>query len=158
MAKNRVVVRTWFNKKTGKSVTRTYTYAHKSKKGLTLVDKRGRILKKNVERFEDTILNSPNYTDAEKRMLIADLKATIKQRKHDTRKLTTSGFMGKQEQNAITRFLANAGYSVDEFADEIGVSVDDVLEKTNWSDGIFKVDNRSFRFNWTYTGQFYEEF
>lgn len=158
MAKNRVVVRTWFSKKTGKYVTRTYTYAHKSKKGLTLVDKRGRILKHNIERFEESIRNNTNYDEAYKRMLLADLKATVKQRKKDTRKLTTSGFMGKQEQNAIVRFLANAGYSVEEFADEINVDIDDVLDEDNWSDGIFKVGNRSFKFNWTYTGQFYEEF
>ena len=158
MAKSRTVVRKWYSKRQGRWVTKTYHYTHKSKKGLTLVDKRGRTLKKNVERFKQSILDNPNYNEAEKRMLIADLNATIKQRKLDARKLTTSGFMGKQESDATTRFLANAGYSVDEFADELGVDIDDVLDQDNWHDGILTIGDRSFRFNWTYTGQFYEEF
>ena len=139
-------------------ITRTYQYSHKSKRGLTLVDKRGRILRKNVERFKESIINNGNYNEAEKRMLLADLNATIKQRHYDERKLTTSGFIGKQQSDATTRFLANAGYSVEEFAEEIGVDIDDILDTNNWKDGILSIGNRHFRFNWTYTGEFYEEF
>ena len=153
MAKSRTVVRTYWSKKKNQYVTKTYTYAHPSKKGLTLVDKNGRVMNKNVERFKQAILDNTDYSEAKKRTLLADLNATIKQRKSDKNRLTTSGFLGKQESNDIVRFLTNAGYSVDEFAEELEISIDDVLDTSNWNNGIFM---GIYKFNWTYTGNFVE--
>lgn len=157
MSQRRTVVRRYWSKRKNEWVTKTYTYAHKSKRGLVLVDKRGRVVSKNVERFRESIINNASYDEATKRVLLADLGATIQQRKYDRKKLTTSGFMGKQEEDQITRFLTNAGYSPDEFAEELGVDIDEIMDTSNWTDGMLIIGGRKWRFNWTYTGNFAEE-
>ena len=153
----RKVTRTWYNKKLGKYVTKTYEYNHPSKKGLTLVDKRGRILTKNVNTFKDSILNNTEFNEPQKRALIDDLNMYIQERHKHKNKLTTTGFMGTQSNSDITRFLANAGYSVEELASEIGENENDILNETNWYDNMLHINGRTFKFNWTYTGNFIEE-
>lgn len=153
----KTVKRTWFNKKTGQLVTKTYTYEHKSKRGLTLVDKRGRIMQKNINKFKDTINDNPNYTEGEKITLISDLNAVVNRKHLDKVKLTTNGFMGIQQEEAIPRFFVNAGYSPEEFANEIGEAIEDVLDENNWVDEQLIINGRVFKFNWTYTGNFFEE-
>lgn len=153
----RKVTRTWYNKKLGKYITKTYEYNHPSKKGLTLVDKRGRILTKNVNTFKDSILNNTEFNEPQKRALIDDLNMYIQERHKHKNKLTTTGFMGTQSNTDITRFLANAGYSVEELAGEIGENEDEILNENNWYDNMLHINGRTFKFNWTYTGNFIEE-
>ena len=90
--------------------------------------------------------------------MLADLDAFIYQRKNSKKKLTTSGFLGKMRRDAPSRFFTNAGYSPDEFAEEVDLDVEDVLDLNNWINGELVVGDRHFRFNWTYTGEFYEEY
>lgn len=147
----------YYRKKTGTWVTYEYTYEHKSKKGLTLVDKRGRILTKNVTTFKESILNNTDFNEPQKRALIDDLNMYIQERHKHKNKLTTTGFMGTQSNTDITRFLANAGYSVEELASEIGENEDEILNENNWYDNMLHINGRTFKFNWTYTGNFIEE-
>ena len=153
----KVVTRTWFSKKKGTYVTKTYEYEHKSKKSLTLVDNRGRVMKKNVNKFKESIMNNTDFTSCQKIMLLADVDVEVAVWKENKTNLTVSGFLGMQEQNSISRFLTNAGWSVEEFANAIGVDEEEVLDESNWNDGLFYVGDRTFKFNWTYTGNFYEE-
>ena len=153
----RKVTRTWYNKKLGKYITKTYEYNHPSKKGLTLVDKRGRILTKNVTTFKESILNNTDFNEPQKRALIDDLNMYVQERHKHKNKLTTTGFMGTQSNTDITRFLANAGYSVEELAGEIGENEDEILNENNWYDNMLHINGRTFKFNWTYTGNFIEE-
>lgn len=157
-----VVKRTYFSKKLGKNVTKTYTYnkkyvyKHKSKKGYVLVDKRGRVIQKNVDRMKDAI-QSGDYSEAQKRTMIADLNAIVKNRKKNQKKLTTRGYMGIQAEDSINRLLANAGYSLEEFSEETGISEDDIMNPDNWKDGKFKFKDRTIAFQWTYTGNFWRD-
>ena len=48
--------------------------------------------------------------------------------------------------------------SPEEFAEELGVDEAMLLNPKNWENGILTIGNRHFRFNWTYTGEFYEEY
>ena len=159
---SRVVKRTYFSKKLGKNVTKTYTYnkkyiyKHKSKKGYVLVDKRGRIIQKNVEIMKAAI-QSGDYSEAQKITLTADLHAIVRRRKMNRKKLTTRGFMGIQAKDNITRLLVNAGYSPEEFSEETGISEDDIMNPDNWKDGKFRFKDRTISFNWTYTGNFWRE-
>ena len=66
----------------------------KSKRGLTLVGKSGRINHKNIEIFEQEIMNNPDYDDNTKLTLINPDRALVKARHQNERKLTTSGFFG----------------------------------------------------------------
>ena len=151
------VVRTYWSKKKNQFVTKVYEYKSSSRRGKVLVGKTGRINQKNIDQFKEQIRSS-DRGEAEKRTLIADLDALVHQRHRSKRKLTTSGFLGKMRRDAPSRFLTNAGYSPEEFAEELGVDEAMLLNPKNWENGILTIGNRHFRFNWTYTGEFYEEY
>ncbi len=94
----RKVTRTYYSKRLGKIVTKTYTYGEgKSRRGLTLVGKDGKITpnsKKNVLKFKESIDNNPFLSRAEKITLKNKLDALIKVRHDSGKKLTTTGFYG----------------------------------------------------------------
>lgn len=125
-------------------------------KDYVLVDKRGRIIQKNVDRMKDAI-QSGDYSEAQKMTIIADLNATVRERKKNHKKLTTRGFMGERADDSISRFLVNAGYSPEEFSEETGISEDDIMNPDNWKDGKFRFKDRTISFTWTYTGDFWRE-
>ena len=120
----------------------------RSKRGLTLVGKSGRINHKNIERFEQEILNNPNYDDNTKLTLINQERALVKARHQNERKLTTSGFFGVLEENKIEKLLTNAGYTAEELAEETGVSEKDILNPNNWNAGVF-MGQWQLEFNYT---------
>lgn len=123
----------------------------RSKRGLTLVGKNGRITpnsKKNVEAFKRAIMESNDYTAKEKKTLINKLDARVYNAHKTGKKLTTTGFLGSQEVNKIDRLLANAGYSADELAGEIGVTEDDILNEANWKNDVF-MGKWKLSFNYT---------
>ena len=49
----------------------------KSSRGRVLVNAKGRKYKKNIEAFEQSIMNDPNLNELEKRAKIADLRDHI---------------------------------------------------------------------------------
>lgn len=140
---------------------KTYKYYYReSKRGYTLVGKGGKITsnsKKNVREFEEYIRNNPDYSEAEKTTLINDLRAQIFQKKNAGKKLTTTGFLGKQEKDKIKRMLANAGYTAEELAKEISteakpITEDDILDAANWKDSEFGNETLGYwaiEFNYT---------
>lgn len=133
MAKLRRVKRTYFSKKLGTYVTKEYTYGQgKSRRGLTLVGKSGRLNHKNIDKFVQSIDNNTLLNDAEKVTLKNELNALIKVRHENGKKLTTTGFYGWKEEKEINRLLTNAGYTAEELASEIGVTEEDILDAANW--------------------------
>ena len=149
--KKRTVKRTW-RKADGTVVTREYTYnVGKSRRGKVLVNARGVINKKNVDAFKQEIRDS-SISTAEKRTLLADLDANIRQRKGEKKKLTTTGFAGLQQEERIDRLFANAGYSVAEAAEEFGFSEEELLNPDNWRGDTFTQNGVQYAFAFTYTG------
>lgn len=123
-----------------------------SKRGLTLVGKGGRITpnsKKNVEKFKEMIRERKDLSRREKKSMIADVDAYVFDAHRDGKKLTTNGVLSRYAEDSITRMLTNAGYSVDEFAKEAGVSEEEVMNENNWKDGMFM---GMFEINFQYTG------
>ena len=153
---NRKITRTWITK-SGITKTKTYIYTGrgKSRRGLTLVGKNGKINKKNVEKFKDEIRNDNSLTTAEKQGFIADLNIMTKQRMAEGRKLTTTGFYGELSSSKINRLLANAGYSVEEAAMELGINEGDILNAGNWSGDVFTFGGVSYLVKFTYTGSLF---
>lgn len=134
----------------------------KSRRGRTLVSTSGKLYaynKKNIDDFKKEIMSSKEYTDAEKRGLIADLNIKIKQRMKDGKKLTTTGFFGELASDQIERMLVNAGYSLEEAAEELGVSEADLLDKRNWSGSgdTFKHAGDTWLFSFKYTGAVFKK-
>lgn len=149
----RKVTRTWTNKKTGETITREYTYkTGKSRKGYVLIDSKGHLRKKNIEKYKQIINANDSYTVAEKRMLIVDLEDYINVRKGEKRKLTTRGFEGHLQENEIERMFANAGMSSSEVAQDMGIDEADILNPENWENGLLVINGVKYAFNHNYTG------
>lgn len=153
MAKTKTIIRTYYSKKLGKYVTKTYEYAHKSTRGATLVSKTGKVNKKNVDKLKAEINASKDMNAAEKRATIINLDSLVKQRSKDGKKLTESGFWGTEESNDINRMLSNLGVDAEEAAFELGVSEDDILNEANWNGDIFM---GQWAFTFTYTGRVFK--
>lgn len=129
----RKIKRTWYSKKLGKTITKEYTYEHKSRKGKTLVDKNGRINKKNVDKVKQDINSREDLDESEKRALTVNLDALVDQRKQDKRKLTTNGFYGTMSESNVGRMLSNAGYSVEEVSEMYNIDENALLDEDNWN-------------------------
>jgi hypothetical protein len=148
--RKQTVKRTW-TKADGTVVTRTYSYEGKSRKGKVLVNAKGQINYKNVKKFKDEIQNS-SASIAEKRTLLADLDSRLRERHRNKKKLTTTGFAGLQQDEAIERMFANAGYSPSEAASEFGLDETELLDSKNWNDNIYTEKGVQYTFTFTYTG------
>ena len=134
-----------------KSSYKTKNY-RPSKRGLTLVGKNGRITtnsKKNVEKYKKYINERTDLSDSDKMSLIADVDAYVQSAHLHKKKLTTNGLEARYAEDKIERLITNAGYSIDEFAEEAGVSVEEVLKEKNWQDGLFL---GKYEINFQYTG------
>ena len=141
--------------KTGKIYTydaAKYKYKHKSTRGLTLVGKGGRVDKKNIQKFKDSIDSNTSYSAAEKKYLKARLDAAVSQRHKAKEKMTTSGFLGHIAKNKISKMFANAGYSTADVAAEYGLSEADLLNEKNWKGNVFTFGSITYTFKFTYQG------
>lgn len=149
------VKRTYYSKKKDEWITKVYNYTGKSRRGLTLVGKDGRITpnsKKNVEKFIESIKNNISYNEAEKRTLINDLKSKILSYSENGKKLTTTGFMGMQEDSKVSRYLVNLGYTSSELSDLYEIPEDAILNEDNWSGDTFTYGGLSYLVQFNYTG------
>lgn len=153
----RKIKRTYFSKKLGQMVTKEYTYEHTSKKGKVLVDKRGRIIKKNLEKVKQDINSREDLNESEKRALTVNLDALVDQRKQDKRKLTTNGFYGTMSDSKVGRMLSNAGYSVEEVSKMYNIDEEALLNEDNWNGETFSYDGRSFLLQFGYTLDIFKE-
>lgn len=147
------IKRTW-TRKDGTVVVKYYERG-KSRRGLTLVGKGGKINKKNLQKFKDEINKDTSLTTAEKQGFIADAEIMAKQRAKEGRKLTTTGFYGELQSSKISRLLANAGYSSEEAALELGVNEADILNAANWSGDVFSFGGKNWSVKFTYTGSLF---
>lgn len=124
----------------------------KSKRGRTLVGKNGVISKNsknNVEKLIKTIQDRDDLSDSEKITLTSDIRAYVDAYHQSHKKLTVNGFFAHYESDKINRMLTNAGYTPEELADELGVNVEDILNKENWNKDIFM---GAWQLNFNYTG------
>lgn len=152
----KTVTRIWKQKKTGKTITKTYTY--QNRKGSVLIDKMGRVRPKTVSEFKAAIDANDSYTGAEKRMLKVDLDNYIRVRQGKKNKpLTTTGFMGHIEDEKIDRMFVNIGMSVDEAADAYGLNADDIRDQNNWNGDILTINGRIFKYQVNYSKPILEE-
>jgi hypothetical protein len=149
--KKHTVKRTWI-RADGTVVTKEYTYGRgKSRRGKVLVNAKGIVNKKNLADFKLEIQNS-TIGAAEKRTLLADLDARIRERKRNKKKLTTTGFAGLQQEQNIERMFANAGYSISEAATEFELTEAELLNPDNWEGNIYTEKGVQYSFAFSYTG------
>ena len=141
-------------KKDGTVVIKTYDYSRKSSRGITLVSKKGKINRKNVDAFKDAIDARTDLTKAEKTTIKNDLEAYIYQRQQAKEKLTTTGFIGHRTKNAPERMFANAGMTSDEIAATYGLNANELRDPANWHGNVFTASNGDeYEFEFSYTGE-----
>lgn len=125
--KKKTVTKTYYQKKTGTWVTKTYTYDYKKKragKSLTLVGKGGKEYK---DRIKDVI---DSYSDPADK---ADIRAIVKQSIRDEEKLSIRKLTSKLAMTKYEKMLINAGYSIPEFEKEYGIKFSDWSNPKNWT-------------------------
>ena len=150
----RKVKRRWFSKKKQTWVEKEYVYQHgKSTKGMILVNKKGKINQKNVDKFLESISNNKEISDDTKKEFIDLLQQKIQARKDANKELTTSGFRSLSISDPISRMFSNAGYSAEEIANEYGFDVDELLDESNWNGDVYKDE---WEFVFTYTGSIFK--
>lgn len=150
-----------YNKQTGmfETVTKEYTYSHKSTKGKVLVSKKGVVYKKNVEAFKSKI-NDMDIPYADKRFMLNQLEEQVNVAHKNRSKMDTNGFLGRLEEDKISRYFTNMGYSLGEVADQLGLGfdeLDELLEESNWDRDVFSYGGKSWRFAFTYSGELFTE-
>ena len=147
-----VRVRSWYSKKLGKTITKTYIYEHKSTRGKTLVGKNGKVNKKNVDEFIKEINNNPELSAVQKRTMVNELRAEIRDRVHNNKKLTTTGFAGQRADTDVERMFYNVGIDPEEIAAEQNIDILDLIDKRNWAGDVFTINGVKYKFSFTYTG------
>ena len=163
----KTVKRSWINKD-GTRVTKVYTYndykPNKSRRSKTLVYKNGKVNKKVYNDFADSISNS-DISQASKLKLLLELEQEVKAAHDYKRKLTISGFKGKIEYKSGSRldkdeanrrmFFINAGYSIEEAAEELGVDEAMLLDPNNWDGSVVNINGKKYKVSFTYTGSMF---
>lgn len=143
----RTITRTW-KRKDGTIVRKTYEYKHKSTRGATLVNKRGKINKQNVNDYINAINNNKNLTANQKRNIINHLKIEIKDRHDNHKALTTNGFEGIRRNfghkiNEYEQRFANAGYDIDDVAQDLGIPTQALMNPKNWNGSEFSYNGKT---------------
>lgn len=143
------VKRTYYNKKLGKMITKTYEYdmsryTGRRKKSLLIVGKNGRI-------YEDRLKTVLAETDdiATKQ----DIKAIVKQSVRRNEKLSIKSLLSKASSNKIEKMFINAGYTEAEIIEELGVTAEDLYNEENWQNSTFNFGGKAYDFVFSYVGK-----
>lgn len=104
---------------------------------LTVIGKRG-IYKERLEALVKQFEDEEDYATA------FDLEALEEQLESDVAKgkigrITAKSLISRAQQSKIARMFINAGYTVEQAAEEVGVSVDTLINEKNWDGSIFTV-------------------
>lgn len=139
MAKNRVV------KVKGKEYRyNEYGFTMNSK----IVTKSGKINEKMKERVVEALKDrGASIYEIDLFEATAELRARQKRPMRASYAFSYGAGKSKRE-----KYIINAGWSVEELADEIGVKEEDLLNEDNWKEDYFSVDEARWLFEFRYNG------
>lgn len=123
--------RTYVRKKTGEVVTKIYTSRRTSDKDI-LVGKKG---DKHEKRIENYLNQFDTTLEREKRRtLIYKLSGRRKKDEVITIRTIESAIVDTDlnEYGYVEKFLINAGYSLEDAAEELGITVEELTDEKNW--------------------------
>lgn len=141
------VVRKYYSKSLGKIVTKVYKYdtaryGKRRKKSLLLVGKSGKVYNK---RLESLLSKYEDFSDKEMIKTYVDYYSTQKQR------ITIKSIETKMLTNRYEKMFVNAGYTIEEAAEEIGVAAEDLLNEEYWEKDVFTTPNgKEYKFEFRY--------
>lgn len=133
-------------------------YTRHSTRGKLIVGKGGRLYKKNLREFYQQI-ESSNIDELEKIAYYEYLEAMVLRKRTKKEKMSTNGFLAIFEENKMAKLCRNAGRSVTDVAQELGISEDELLHNVKWVDShtIMLNDGREFTFEFNYTTDLFTE-
>lgn len=145
--KIKTVYRTYFSKRKNKFITKKYTYDPrkyiKRRRGRkSLVTKSGKIYQERIDEF----LESLNFTNKNK------AKEIIKDFKLNHRRLTDQALKSLLSRDKREKMLINAGLTLDEGLEELGVSEEEYFDDENWDGSKFKANGDEYEFQFNYYG------
>ena len=137
----KTVKRRWTNKN-GQVVEKTYQYEssiykkQNDKKSKNLVyTKNGKLKKTKVLEIYNTLLEKGKVTKftgiADITRKIENMRATSKSKVLGN--ISTETVIASYMKDSLLKMLANTGYSVEQLANKLGVSVAELLDRDNWT-------------------------
>ena len=159
----KTVKRRWTNKN-GQVVEKTYQYEssiykkQNDKKSKNLVyTKNGKLKKTKVLEIYNTLLEKGKVTKftgiADITRKIENMRATSKSKVLGN--ISTETVIASYMKDSLLKMLANTGYSVEQLANKLGVSVAELLDRDNWTSVngqqyFKKPDGDEYRFEYKY--------
>lgn len=166
----KTVTRRWTNKN-GQIVEKTYQYEssiykkQSDKKSKNLVyTKGGKLKKTKIMEIFNTLLEKGKVTKftglADITRKIENMKATSNSKVLNN--ISAETVIASYMQDSLLKMLANTGYSVEQLATKLGVSVAELLDKENWTSAngkqYFKKPNGpEYRFEYKYDDEVFVE-
>ena len=147
------VYRTYTSKKTGETKVYEYRADRYSSKRRTrsplLVGKNGKIYDDRVKDLLDSTKDLG---------FRAQLEDIIEQKAKKKQKITLSSAIAAAQKSEIATMIMYTGYTVEEAAEELGVSEAELLDKNNWTGKSFKTASMTSAkdFVFTYQGAIFE--
>lgn len=162
----KTVKRKWTNK-SGQVIEKIYQYdssiykRKSDKKASNLVyTKSGKLKKTKVEEIYNILLEKGKVT---KFTGIADITRKIENMRITSRSkvlnnISTETIIASYLQDSLLKMLANTGYSVEQLATKLSVTISDLLNRENWSSVngtqyFKKPDGEEYRFEYNYDGE-----
>ena len=155
----KTVKRSYYSKKLGKVVTKTYTYDKPAKRKVskeykgTLIYKNGKINKKLLEQLKKT-MSSDKYADLDEAVT-----SYYFNEKYKDKRLTVQSAKAYAASNKIESFIINTGYTVDELVNEINakysanIDVEYILNAEHWNNGnLILPSGQQVEFQFRYEG------
>lgn len=166
MAQKKTVKRTYFSKKQNKYITKTYEYAEATNRRYQQTYKRKQAAKKTgaelpkIPRAKNIITSTGRLTKYGKEFL-TKLPTEQRAKYQDVIEyyqatgkgtLTELRLIAKVEQNKVANFISNTGFTAEQVAAELKVSVEDLLDPANWKGNIYTdpVSGKSWKVSFDY--------
>lgn len=147
-SKKRTVVRKYFSKRKNEWVTKTYEYnVKKAKKSPLIVGKKGNIYEDRLKELRDSLGTMDQY-ELDRRIAH---QRSLAERGIDAR-ISERTLRSMLSDSMIEKAIINTGYTPEELADEMGISLDDLLDEANWNDSVFTFGGKTWNFEFRYDG------
>lgn len=147
-SKKRTVVRKYFSKRKNEWVTKTYEYnVKKAKKSPLIVGKKGNIYEDRLKELRNSLGTMDQY-ELDRRIAH---QRSLAERGIDAR-ISERTLRSMLSDSMIEKAIINTGYTPEELADEMGISLDDLLDEANWNDSVFTFGGKTWNFEFRYDG------
>ena len=145
-SKQRTVVRKYFSKRKNEWVTKTYKYNAPSP---LIINKKGKVYENKLKRLRDSLSDPNDQYELDRR--IAHQLAMAKNYGENPR-ISEKTLRSMIADSKIEKAIINTGYTTEELDNELGISIEDLLDESNWDDSTFTFGGKTWDFEFRYDG------